>query len=153
MTSKEKMLKKARNFKVAGCFFLFVLVAIIVFVIAADTDSYIINLSGIASLLLGVILLNESGRVERDWWDDLPLGKKCKEIARELKSGERKWYIIPSSDDKYYFAPLGRKNTDEFGRGEHLSASKDEVLRLVREGKIEHSAMAMLIISYYESIF
>ena len=153
MTPKKKMLKKARILEITGWVFLSVLVAIIIFVTATDTDSYVWNLSGAASMLLGVILLLQSSYVERSWWNNLSLGERCEEMAKELKSGKREWYLNSFSSTNYYFAPLSKKNMSEFGGGEHLSANKDEVLRLIKEGKIENAEMAMLVIGHYENIF
>jgi hypothetical protein len=152
MTLKEKMLKKSKRLKVAGYLFLFASVAVIGFVLVTGIQLYSLTLPAIASIFLGLGLLIQAGSIKRNWWNNLSLDGRCEEMALDLKSGKREWYLNSFSNTNYYFAPLSKKNMSEFGGGEHLSANKDEILRLIKEGKIENSEMAKLTISHFENL-
>lgn len=152
MTPKERMLKTARNFKVAGYLFLFASVSVIGFVLITGIHLYSLTLPAIASIFLGLGLLIQAGSVKRNWWNNLTLNGRCEEMALDLKSGKRDWYLNSFSNTNYFFAPLSKKNMSEFGGGEHLSANKSEVLRLIEEGQIENSEMAKLTISHFENL-
>jgi len=150
-----KTLRRIRNYKVAGYVFLAIAtLATGIFLIhtadASVIDAY--GLGGIIAALVGAGLLLIANWQKRHWWNNLSVSARCSWIAGELHDGERGWYLNCFLNTNYFFAPLKKSNMNEFGGGKHEQTTREAVLKLLKEGRIENDETTKLIIEHYDSI-
>ena len=150
-----RIMRKIRNYKIAG--YVFLVIAILAtgtFLIhTADTsvlDAY--GISGILSALVGAGLLLVASWRKRRWWNNMTVNERCSWIAEELYDGERGWYLNCFLNTNYFFAPLKKSNMNEFGGGKHEPTTREIVLQLLKEGRIENDEVARLTIQHFDSI-
>ncbi|MEI6529421.1 MAG: hypothetical protein WCN88_03425 [Candidatus Falkowbacteria bacterium] len=110
-----------------------------------------IVLAGLA-LFIGVMLFILASYLKLSWWNGLSVDGRADEIATELKSGKRDWYLNPMQLGNYMFAPLRPSKMNELGGGKHIKTNRLMVDSLLAEGKLENDEMTRKILYHFDSI-
>jgi len=150
-----RTLKRIRNYKVAGYVFLVIATLETGIFLIHTADANIIDvygLGGIIAALVGASLLLFASWRKRHWWNNMSVNARCSWIAGELHDGERGWYLNCFLNTNYFFAPLKKSNMNEFGGGKHEATTREAVLKLIEEGRIENDEVARLVIQHFDSI-
>ena len=153
MKRDKETLRRINNILLGGSFWLGLCagMAIIYFFFCSPEHKFsIAYMSGVSGTVAVSVFLVAYLKKNR-WWNDLPLSEKCFLLARELYNGERDWYLNCFLNTDYFFAPLKKSNMNEFGGGKHKTTTKEEVIKLLKEGRIENDELTKLIIQHFES--
>lgn len=73
-------------------------------------------------------------------WNEMSFTEQCKQMAKDIKSGKRIWYLNPDGAD-YLAVPLSHKNINEFGGGVHIVTSLSIIKDLAKKGKIKNESL------------
>jgi len=150
-----RTLRTITNCKVAGYIFLVIATLLIGIFLIHTADASILNAYGVSGIIFALIgggLLLIAGWQKRRWWNNMSVNERCSWIAGELYDGERGWYLNCFLNTNYFFAPLKKSDMNEFGGGKHEPTTREAVLQLLKEGRIENDETTKLIIQHFDSI-
>lgn len=145
--SRLRFYQRINRTKLFGC--LLITAAMVIYFIFKTPSVLIVS---VICDVLGIILVIAPIIIEKKWWNSLDLYEKCDYMASDLYLQKRGWYLNPLPGDNYLFVPLKKSNMNEFGGGKHISTTKDEVIRLLKEKKIVNLEMAELTIEHFSRI-
>ena len=151
-TTKKQVMRRIRHYRLLSYLAFSVFLAIVgMHIIGGTNPSPGTEFIAWSSMIIGVALWVLVSYKRTEWWNNLTLDERCQELASDLHSGQKGWYLN-SYGAKYFFAPLERSNMNEMGGGPHISTTREEVLRLLKAGKLENPELAEKTIYHFDCL-
>lgn len=85
-------------------------------------------------------------------WNSLSFREQCQHMAKELKTGKRKWYCSEFSEGKRFFYPLMPSNLDEMGAGKKYKMSPFHTENAISFDDIHNHELVKQVLEEYKKM-